>query len=205
MALQLSPRASDVLVNDAKLKQVKVLICTETCTLSGYTYCMNRQRLLDVLNQSLIANSMSMGKDFVLLTNVEVFSPNRGKELIASVSVRKSNILFVGEESECQPEISEIKDRPNVYPVREKTPMAAEIRMPSYIIKGQMYAEMWQQMLDVVDRADKFLPLTNVEIYPMLDNTVLTFDFVAVNRDKIIYACESSAPTEATLWQKNLS
>jgi hypothetical protein len=59
--------------------------------------------------------------------------------------------------------------------------------MPLHKLTGQTYVEVWQKLLDAVDRADKFIPLTNVKIYPKLENTVLTFDFAAVNRDKIIY------------------
>lgn len=197
MALQISPRPNDVLESNAGLKQVKVLVCTETCTLNGYTYCGNHQRLLDALNQSAIANSMPMGKDFLPLVQVEVSLPNGEKKITADANVRKSSILFVGEKSEGQPAISEIKDRPIIYPMRPKTPVAVEIHLPLYILRGQMYAEAWQQILDVVDRADKFLALTNVEVYRTLDNATSTFDFVAVNRDKIIYVCESSNSTEA--------
>lgn len=197
MALQISPRPNDSLGCDARLKQVKVLVCTETCTLNGFTYCLNHQRLLDTLNQSAIANSMPLGKDFLPLVQVDVSFPNREKEFTSAAYVRKSSILFVGEKSEGQPSILEIKDRPKVYPVRPKTPMKAEIHMPLYILRGQMYAEAWQQILDVVDRADKFLALTNVEVCRTLDNATSTFDFVAVNRDKIIYVCESSNSTKA--------
>lgn len=197
LALQLSPRPNDAVEYDARLKQVKVLVCTETCTLNGYTYCGNHQRLLDALNQSAIANSMPMGKDFLPLVQVEVSLPNGEKKITADANVRKSSILFVGEKSEGQPAIPQIKDRPIIYPMRPKTPLAAEIHLPLYILRGQMYGEAWQQILDVVDRADKFLALTNVEVYRTLDNATSTFDFVAVNRDKIIYVCESSNSTEA--------
>ena len=81
--------------------------------------------------------------------------------------------------------------------MRPKTPLAAEIHLPLYILRGQIYGEAWQQILDVIDRADKFLALTNVEVYRTLDKAASTFDFVAVNRDKIIYVCESSNSTEA--------
>ena len=197
MALQISPRPNDVLESNAGLKQVKVLVCTETCTLNGYTYCGNHQRLLDALNQSAIANSMPMGKDFLPLVQVEVSLPTGEKKCAADASVRKSSILFIGEKSEGQPANSQTKDRPIIYPMRPKTPVAAEIHLPLYILRGQIYGEAWQQILDVVDRADKFLALTNVSVYRTLDNATSTFDFVAVNRDKIIYVCESSNSTEA--------
>jgi hypothetical protein len=197
LALQLSPRSNDVLENNARLKQVKVVVCTETCSLVGYTYCMNHQRLLDMLNQNVVANAMPLGKDFLPLVQVEVFFPNGEKKIAPEVNIRKSNILFVGEKSESQPAVTEIKDRQLAYRTRPKTPLAAEIRLPSYVLRGQIYGEAWQQILDVVDRADKFIALTEVEVIRTRDNTSLTFDFIAVNRDKIIYIGEPSDSTES--------
>jgi hypothetical protein len=80
--------------------------------------------------------------------------------------------------------------------MRPKSPIGVEIHLPMYILRGQMYAEAWQQILDVVDRADKFIALTDVEVYRTTDNAASTFDFVAVNRDKIIYVSESPNSTE---------
>ena len=197
MALQLSPRPDDVLESNARLKQVKVFVCTETCTLNGYTYSMNHHRLLDTLNQSAIANSMPLGKDFLPLVQVEVALPNGEKKITVDASVRKSSILFVGEKTEDQPAISPAKDRPLVYPMRPKTPIGVEIHLPLYILRGQMYGEAWQQILDVVDRADKFIALTDVEVCRTTDKAASTFDFVAVNRDKIVYVCESASSTES--------
>ena len=77
-----------------------------------------------------------------------------------------------------------------LYPGKAKSPIEAEICMPLYTLTGQMHAPAWQKLLDAVERADKFIPVTNVQIHPALDNTALAFDFVAVNRDKIIYVGE---------------
>lgn len=198
MALQLSPRPNGIADIDAKLKQVKVLVCTETCTFSGYAYCGNHQRLLDTLNLSTVANSVQLGKDFLPLTQVEVALPNGEKKTTPETYIKKSSILFVGELSEGQPATSQIKDKVMAYPMRPKTPLAVEIHMPLYILRGQMYGEAWQQILDVVDRSDKFIAMTNVEAYRTSDHASSTLDFVAVNRDKIIYlgepACSPKPP-----------
>ena len=199
MALQLSPISNGTPDTDAKLKQVKVLVCTEACAFSGYAYCGTNQRLLDALNQSAVANSMPLGKEFLPLVQVEVSFPNGVKKSTREAIIRKSNILFVGEKSECRPDALEIKDRPLMYPMRPKTPMAVEIHLPSYLLMGQLYAEAWQQILDVVDRADKFIALTDVRVLQTTNNAGLTFDFVAVNRDKIIYVGEPTDSTPAHL------
>lgn len=173
-----------------------MLVCTETCIFTGYAYCGSHQRLLDTLNQSAVANSVSLGKEFLPLTQVVVSLPKGEKKITAETYIKKSSILFVGEMSEGQPAISPNKDKPLVYPMRPKTPLAVEIHLPLYILSGQMYGEAWQQILDIVDRADKFIALTNVEACRTSDQAASPFDFVAVNRDKIIYVCESSNASE---------
>jgi hypothetical protein len=188
---------ADILEGDVKLKQVKVVVFTETCTLTGHTYCMKHQRLLDVLNQDFMPNSLPIGKDFMPLTEVEVSFPSRKGKTMASIYVRKASILFVGEKSEHQPGMPETEDRAKNYPGKTKSPIEAEIHMPLYTLTGQMHAPAWQKMLDAVERADKFIPVTNVRIHPELDKSALAFDFVAVNRDKITYVGEYLKLTEA--------
>ncbi len=199
MALQLSPRPNDTIEGNARLKQVKVFVCTETCNLNGYTYCLNHQRLLDTLNQGAVANATPLGKDFLPLLQAEVSFPNGDIKTTTGANVRKSNILFVGENSESQPAIQESQDRQLTYRVRPKAPLAVEIHLPLYVLKGQIYGEVWQQILDVVDRADKFIALTNCEARRILDNAELTFDFIAVNRDKIVYVGEPANSSESLL------
>ena len=179
------------LEGNANLKQIKVVARTEICTLSGYTYCLNHQRLLDVLNQDFMSNSLPIGKDFMILTDAELSFPNQEKESMSSIYVRKSSIFFVGEKSEHDTEKTEVGDKSRMYLAKAKSPIEVEIHMASCMLKGQIYAQAWQKLLDAIDRADQFIPLTDVEIYPALDNTASAFDFVAVNRDKIIYVCES--------------
>ncbi len=199
MALQLSPRPNDTIEGNARLKQVKVFVCTETCNLNGYTYCLNHQRLLDTLNQGAVANATPLGKDFLPLLQAEVSFPNGDIKTTTGANVRKSNILFVGEKSESQPAIQESQDRQLTYRVRPKAPLAVEIHLPLYVLRGQIYGEVWQQILDVVDRADKFIALTNCEARRILDNAELTFDFIAVNRDKIVYVGEPANSSESLL------
>ena len=201
----LPTQATGILEGDARLRQVEVAVFTETCTLTGHTYCMKFQRLLDSLNQDFMPNSLPIGKDFIPLTDVEMSFPSLKREFMTSIFVRKASILFVGEKSEPQPKMPETEGRPKIYPVRTKNPIGAEVHMPLYTLTGQMYAEVWQKLLDAVDRADRFIPLTNAEINPTLNNTALAFDFVAINRDKIIYIGEYLEKTKATLDQRRSS
>ena len=192
-AESLLAQATGILEGDARLRQVEVAAFTDTCTLTGYTYCMKFQRLLDVLNQDFMPNLLPIGKDFMPLTEVEVSFPNGKKESLESTYISKAGILFVGEKNGHQTKMPETEGRPKAYQVRARKFIGVEIQTSLYKLTGQTYAEVWQKLLDAVDRADKFIPLTNVKIHPATGKTELTFDFVAVNRDKIIYFSEIKA------------
>ena len=176
--------------DDVKLNKVAVVVCTSSCTFVGYTYRSRRQRLLDALNKGFVANSSRIGRDFVPLTEVEVFFPDKRKEYMASTHIRKANVLFVAEKSGGQAEMPDIEDRPKIYPTRTKKPIEAEVYMPLYTLMGKMHGEMWQQLLDTLTRDEMFLPLTNVEISPELVRGKSRFSFVAINKDRIIYVSQ---------------
>ena len=198
MALQLSHRPNDTLAGNAQLSQVKVLVCTETCTFSGHAYRGPNQRLLDTLNQNVLASTMALGREFLLLADVEVSFPNGARKTTREAIIRKSSIMFVGEKSDSGSAAKKTNRQLN-YRVKPKTPFSAEIHLPLYVLKGHIYGEVWQQILDVVDKADKFIALTDVQISHTLNNAELNFDFVAVNRDKIIYVGEPANAAEPSL------
>jgi len=173
--------------DDSRLRQEKVIVCTETCTFAGYAFRMHQQRLLDALNQSLAVGSLHAARNFMPLARVEAYLSDEREESVADTYIRKASILFVCQESVNGNGESETNDRLKVYPMREKKPIRAEVHLSSYTLEGQMYGEMWQQLLDSLDRDETFLPITNANIRPALSNGESAFDFVAINKDQIIY------------------
>ena len=137
-----------------------------------------------------MAGQLQVGSDFLPLTEVEVLFPDKSKEHMASTYVRKTNILLVAEKSGGQPEAVDVKGTPRVYPMREKKPIGVEVYMSLYTLVGSMHGEMWQQLLDTLNRDERFLPLTNVNISPPLATGESRFDFVAINKDQIFYVGE---------------
>jgi hypothetical protein len=176
--------------DDAKLHKAEVVVCTGSCTFVGHTYRSHQQRLLDALNKGFVVDSSRIGRDFVPLTEVEVFFPDKRRECMASTYIMKANILLVAEKSGGQPGMPDIKDRPKTYPMRTKIPIEAEVCMPLYTLVGKMHGKMWQQLLDTVTGDDMFLPLTNVAISPELISGESRFSFVAINKNQIIYVSQ---------------
>ena len=173
--------------SDTRLRPVEVVVCTTTGTFSGLTYRLDRQRLLDALNQGLAPKGSSIGRDFLPLTQVEVCSPDGTTASLESTFVGKANILFVGERNKGQVSPSaEGGDQRGTH-WREKKPVATEVRVSSYVIVGNMHTEVWQELLEILDSEERFLPLTCVRISPALATGESEFDFVAINKARIDY------------------
>ncbi len=176
-----------------------MVVCTPELTAVGYTYCLHAQRLLDVLNKGLdrgLAHHQAsvrvvIGKDFVPLMEVKILFRAGGQKYVASTHIRKANILFVAEISGGQPEASGVRELMKV----TKKPVGTEAHVPPYHLVGQMHAEIWEQLADHLEGQDKFLPLTNVRVAPKLVNVESNFDFVAVNKDRVVYIGESKGLT----------
>jgi hypothetical protein len=183
---------------DPRLSKVPVVVCTISGTYSGLTYRLADQRLLDALNEGFSSKALRMGRDFVPLTDVQAYFPTGTRVRMASryksTYIRKANIFFVGELSRRQSEMEvESREKRRAPRTRAKKTIDAEIHISPYILKGQMYAEVWQELLHALDGDAKFLPLTNVTVWPELPDGEVRFDFVAVNKDQVVYLGESSS------------
>jgi hypothetical protein len=181
---------------DPRLTRVPVVVCTISGTYSGLTYRLADQRLLDALNEGFSSKALRMGRDFVPLIDVQAYFPTGTRVQMASryrsTYIRKANIFFVGELSHQQSEMkAEAREKRRSAHARAKKTIDAEIHISPYVLKGQMYAEVWQELLHALDGDAKFLPLTNVTVWPELPDGEARFDFVAVNKDQVVYLGES--------------
>ena len=169
---------------DPSLTPVNVVVCILECTLSGTTYRMHQQRLLDVLHSSLVANSHQLGKEFVPLTDVDLFFGSGEREHLKSTHVNKWSVLFVAERSGGQPSTSSLPEteRPSFRP---KKALSARLRIPPYDLVGKMHADPGLALVHVLDGGEMFLPMTDVIITPPLLTGEWQFSFVAVNKHQI--------------------
>lgn len=176
--------------SDPKLKQLKVLVCTANRTFVGYTYHQPHQRLLDALRDGFAANSRRIGKNFLPLTEVEVYLGDGRKEYMTSTHINKGNILFIAERSGEQPGTREAKKQIN-YLTMTKKPVGTTIHMALYTLTGEIHGGTWQQPADTFEGNERFLPFTNVEISPEPVTGESRFDFVAINKEQILYIGEA--------------
>ncbi|MDM8000778.1 MAG: hypothetical protein QUS33_12530 [Dehalococcoidia bacterium] len=174
---------------DTSLVKVPVIVCAAFGTLTGNTYHIDDQRLLDALNGGFVAKALRMGKDFMPLTEVEAYSPIGKKSTYPCIYVRKSNILFVAERADESK--GGLDGRRRAHLVRRKMQTRTEVHMPPYVVQGNVHIDVWEELLDTIDRDQRFMPLTDVRISPALTGGASAFSFVAVNKDHVAYLTES--------------
>jgi hypothetical protein len=118
-----------------------------------------------------------------------------GKKKFSHIYIAKNNIIFIAQLA------TENKDRRlSAYPYRRKLPVGvtiyasqifqAQVFASPYILKGQLYVETWGQVADTIETGERFLPLTDVEVDPAPPGESTQFDFVAINKERIISLCE---------------
>ena len=175
--------------DDTSLVKVPVVVCAAFSTFVGNTYHIDDQRLLDALNGGFVAKALRMGKDFMPLTEVEAYSPIGKRTTYPCIYIRKSNVLFVAERRDESKGAVDGKRRAHLQ--RRKMQARTEIHMPPYVVQGNVHIDVWEELLDTIDRDQRFMPLTDVRIHPALAGGASAFDFVAVNKDHVAYLSES--------------
>ena len=174
--------------SDPDLRRVDVVICTTAGIFVGHTYRTSRLRLLDSLNKGFAARGTRIGLDYVPMTEVEMYPPEGGKQAMASVHIRKANVVFVAEKGGGQPDGDASKVGKVIV---AKKPVEAKVCMAPYVLVGRLHSAAWAELVTSLHQEDTFVPLTKVEISPALPTGETQFDFVAVNKDQVVYVGEA--------------
>ena len=177
--------------SDPRLKQTNVVVCTSSCTFVGTAHLMPQHRLLDDLNTSFVANLHRLAEEYMPLTEVRILYLSGENDVAISSHVRKSSILFVAERSVSQLERNVTKEA-KTRPMRPKRPLSVRIYMPPYSIEGKMHVGLWQELAQILDSDNRFVPMTDAVVSPALLSGESAFPFVAINKDQIVHISELS-------------
>ncbi len=187
MEVNIVPRSSNW-QQASNLRQTPVVVCTGSQVFTGYTYSVYKQRLLDALNEGFTVSSTRLGINFLPLSSVELYFPDGTREKMIFTYVRKSRILFVAERTESKSQTPLAQTY--TYPVAKKSVVDVKVCLPSYTLVGKMHNDLYSLLVDTLEKADSFLPITNVEISPPVVCNESKFDFVAVRADQVMYISE---------------
>jgi hypothetical protein len=177
-------------VSSELYRQFDVLVCTGELVFSGSVRCDFSQRLIDALNEGVKAETRSRIRDFLPLSDVTISDLKSGTTTVPRLHISKNNIVFVAQTMSMTP------GKPlTTYPFREKLPVtiiayAAGAAATPYRIKGCIYIDTWGQITDTLETEDRFMPLTQAEIDPPMPGNRSHFDFVALNKERIVSICE---------------
>ncbi|RPJ63397.1 MAG: hypothetical protein EHM12_02420 [Dehalococcoidia bacterium] len=178
-------------------KQYEILVCTGEVIFTGTFKCSISQRLIDALNEGVRETAVSKAVDFLPLHDVAMHDIHGNTKKFNRIFVSKHNIIFIAQLS------TEIQGKKlNAYPYRKKQPVGvtiytaqiyqAQVYASPYVIKGQMYVETWGQVADTIESKERFLPFTDVEVTPAPPGGGSKFDFIAINRERMISICEGA-------------
>lgn len=174
--------------SDPDLRQVDVVICTTAGVFVGHTYRSSRLRLLDSLNKGFAARGTRIGLDYIPMTDVELYLPNGGKQAMASAHIRKANVVLVAERGGGQPD-GETSKAGKV--IVAKKPVEAKVCMVPYVLVGRLHSAAWAELVTSLHQEETFIPLTKVQITPQLPTGESQFEFVAANKDQVVYVGET--------------
>jgi hypothetical protein len=175
--------------SDPDLRPVEVVVCTTAGTFVGRTYRSSRLRLLDALNKGFAARGTRIGLDYMPMSDVEMYFPEGGQQSMASVHIRKANVVFVAEKSGGQPESDGSKFGKVIV---AKKPVDAKVCVVPYVLVGRLHSAAWAELITSLHQEETFIPLTKVQISPPLTTGESQFDFVAVNKDQVVYVGEAA-------------
>ena len=175
--------------SDPDLRQVDVVVCTTAGTFVGHAYRTSRLRLLDALNKGFAAQGMRIGTDYMPMTEVEMYFPEGGHRAMTSVHIRKTSVVFVAEKSGGQPEGDTSKSGKVIV---AKKPVDARLCVVPYVLVGRLHSAAWAELITSLHQEETFIPLTKVQITPPLVTGESQFNFVAVNKDQVVYVGEAA-------------
>ena len=167
-------------------RQFDVLVCTGDLVFSGSVHCDFSQRLIDALNEGVRLETRSRIRDFLPLSDVTVTDFKGGTTAVPRLHIAKNNIIFVAQASSAAP------GKPlTTYPFKEKLPVtiaayATGAAARPYRINGCIYIDTWGQITDTLETEERFIPLTQAEIDPAMPGNRFQFDFVALNKERIV-------------------
>jgi len=180
--------------DDKEIRPLQVWLYASDHIIEGIIYCLPHQRFIDYLNSVYIFKTRAADQ-FILVNDASITLSDGTNRTMKSICLNRDSILFAGAISNATTVERFINDGQRAYPVIQKITVPANLYVATklythaYLISGKMHLAKSKTVMDVLNSDQKFLPLTEVEISPPLfaDQIPETPDFVAVNKDIIIY------------------
>lgn len=172
-----------------EVKRVEVKIYTVAPVCTGYIDVPPRRRLMDVLN-GVPLGELRVDEEFLLVSEAGISSSDGSEVTVQNAYLNKAKILFVKEVGGEETRGLGGEVAPRQYPFVDKLSAQIKLLMPFFTLTGRMHFAKNQRLRDVLNWSPRFLPLTNVDIYPAEGESESGVSFVAVNKEQVIFSQE---------------
>jgi hypothetical protein len=142
-------------------------------------------RLIEVLG-GLTSYKPENQDGFLELTDVTILRENCAIKMIPIHHIRRSSMQIVATLAADSGRGLGAKTGPKSYPFIDKSPFLVELETSDYEISGTIYLTTVLQSWQALDNDPPFLPVTNAEIYSLVDRTFWKVPFAAVNKTHIV-------------------
>ncbi|GAI26224.1 unnamed protein product [marine sediment metagenome] len=166
--------------------QLAVTLYMETQTLTGFI-CHKEERLSDLLNAVSVKRE-NRGR-FVELSYVAIQYTDGREEKLATAYINKATIQVATTIDGNLAKGIGGKVGAKRYPFVEKLPVPVRVRMPAYILMGNMHCASGQMAWHALEEK-MFLPLSNVSICRSDNSHWWKVPFAAVNREQMLSLAE---------------
>jgi hypothetical protein len=174
----------------------EVMVCTGDLVFTGIFKYGFEQRLIDALNEGVRLNPQVKIVDFIILQDATMTGAGNVEKKYPQIYIAKHNIIFMAQVT------SKKRTKPmTTYPFRPKTSIGvtifaaqiyvAQANAKPYELKGEIYVDSWGQIVDTLETGVQFIPLTDVEIKQAPPHVGNRFEFLAINKQRIISICEN--------------
>jgi hypothetical protein len=178
--------SSPVMESNGIVKSTQVVIGIIDCIYHGYIQHFASERLLDVLNRGSIGDQPELPNDFIQLHDTQICCLNVERNSASSnCLLGKTGIQFVAEEAPNVIDSFHIH-RGKSFLFTPKEAICVEIHLPSFVVTGYIYIELWQRLLGAFNDNRRFVPVTGASITYKTNAWNSDFEFVAVSRSQII-------------------
>lgn len=167
-----------------------IVVYTDENVFYGYIRHAISERFLDVLNQGSVLDKPESTNDFLRLTEVKFYSQDGRKEdVAANCLISRDNSLVVAESKITCGELPPSK--PFRYTLfQRKTPVWVNIQIEHLNVVGQVYINQNEPSILSLETDQIFIPVTNATLSSRLDSSQSDFDFMAVNKRRVISISE---------------
>ena len=168
-----------------ELEQVRVMICSNNCIIIGQLYYSPKQRFLDMLNKGFDLEQYHFNQFIIVDQPLLINSDGERERTPGTCFINKDSVVFIGTFEKTRSTTSETINSVKLYPWRKKDVLQVNmVLVGQHKLVGQMHNDPRILPLYSIESHDNFLPMTDVKVYSSLEPHEISFDFVAVNKNK---------------------